>query len=414
MSENHSVRKNSEDQYAHELEDKIVDIVRRCRNCNYCSMVCPLFESTRGFQVQSPSGILQALSYAIKLGEVDGGMQTDLRDIVYACTTCGSCVLKCKSSGPGVPLVDAIEAGRELLVERMVGPMPEQIEALESLEQEGNPYGEPASTRLNWLREFEKKQKLTYKSIPAQKAEILLYVGCTPSYNERISETAIAVMKLLEAMGADYGILRDEQCCGCTAKRMGEEGLFEELSNKNFEAFRDSGVQRIITISPHCYNTFVNEYQEDMKEITIQHYTQFFAEALAQKSLIPKHKIKNTVTYHDPCYLGKKNQVYEPPRQILNSITEKSPVEMARHHDDSLCCGGGGGRMWFEPEETERLSETRINQALAVGANIIATACPWCHIQLEDAVKTSGNEGKVEVIDVAELLAEAVAEREDG
>ncbi|MBW2040322.1 MAG: (Fe-S)-binding protein, partial [Deltaproteobacteria bacterium] len=214
--------------------------------------------------------------------------------------------------------------------------------------------------------------------------------------------------RLLEEVGANYGILNEERCCGSPARRMGEEGLFEDLSNDNLEAFRQSDVQIIITISPHCYNTYINEYPEATNGLKIQHYTEFFSEAIERGDLVPKSKIEKVLTYHDPCYLGKKNEVYEAPRKILKSIPGVKFVEMKRNRDNSLCCGGGGGRMWIETEEINRLSETRINEALAEGAEIIATACPWCHIQLEDAVKTTGSEGKIEVKDVAELLAESI------
>ncbi|MBW2040307.1 MAG: (Fe-S)-binding protein, partial [Deltaproteobacteria bacterium] len=194
----------NEDHFVNELKDMIVDVARRCRNCNYCYTVCPLFESTRGFQVQGPPGILQAMRYAIRWGELEGEEKEALRDILYACTTCYSCVLKCKTSGPGVPLLDGIEGGRKLLVELMIGPMPEQIKVLESLEQEGNPYDEPASRRLDWLRDLEKEGSLSYKLLPGEEAEVLFYVGCTPSYNESVQKVARSVIRLLEEVGANY------------------------------------------------------------------------------------------------------------------------------------------------------------------------------------------------------------------
>jgi len=398
----------NEGRYVDELKELIVDVARRCRNCNYCYTVCPLFESSRGFQVQGPSGILQAIRYAIRWGELEGKEKEVLREILYACTTCYSCVLKCKASGPGVPLLDGIEGGRRLLIELMIGPMPEQIKVLESLEQEGNPYDELASRRLDWLKELERERQLSYKLLPAEGVEVLLYVGCTPSYNEGVQRVACSVVRLLEEIGASYGILSEEKCCGSPAKRMGEEGLFEDFCNENLESFKECGIQTIITISPHCYNTFVNEYPKAINEFKIQHYTELFAELIERGALVPKSRIEKVVTYHDPCYLGKRNGVYDAPRKILGSISGVGFVEMRRNRDDSLCCGGGGGRMWIETEEINRLSETRVREALDVGAQIVAVACPWCYIQLKDAVKTTGNEGKIEVRDVAELLAETI------
>lgn len=395
-------------EFVQELKTKIIDAVSRCRNCNSCYSVCPLYESTRGYQVQGPSGILQAIYYAIRWDELKGGEKEALRDILYACTTCYSCVLKCKSSASGVPLLDAIEGGRSLLVESMVGPMPGQRKVLKSLEQKGNPYEEAPSKRLDWLKGFEQESRLSYRLLPEQKAEILLYVGCTPSYNRDLHSVASSVVKLLEAIGANYGILREERCCGSPAKQLGDEGLFEEFSNQNLERFRESGIRKVITISPHCYHTFIHDYMEGIKEFEVQHYTQFFAEMIEKGHLSPKRKIERVVAYHDSCYLGKRNNVYEPPRKILEHIPGVKVVEMKRQRDNALCCGGGGGRVWIDVEEINRLSESRVREALDAGADTLSTACPWCHMQLEDGIKTAGCEGKVDIQDVAELLAESV------
>ncbi len=398
----------NEENIIDKLKETIVDIAQRCRNCNNCYSVCPLFESTRGFQVQGPSGILQAISYGIKWDELEGDEREILRNILYACTTCYSCVLKCKSRASGVPILDAIQGGRKLLVELMIGPMPKQIKVLESLEQEGNPYDELALKRLDWLKDLGKERSLNSKLLPRDKAEILLFAGCTASYNVDLKNVASSVVRLLEAVGADYGVLEQEKCCGYPAKRMGEEGLFGDLAQDNLEKFNGSGVQTILTISPHCSNIFVNEYPDGIKKFKIQHYTEFFADMIGSKKLNPKFMGERVVTYQDPCDLGKRQGVYDPPREVLKSLPGVSLVEMKRNRENSLCCGGGGGRMWIETEETQRLSETRVKEALAAGAETIATACPWCHIQLEDAVKTIGNGRKIKVKDVAELLAESI------
>ena len=398
----------NQDEFVSSWKEKILDAVSRCRNCNFCYSVCPLFESTRGFQVQGPSGILQAISYAIRWDELKGEEKETLRDILYACTTCYSCVLKCKSSSSGVPLLDAIEGGRALLVESMIGPMPGQRKVLKSLEQKGNPYEGLPSRRLDWLKGFEQGKRLSYRFIPDQKAEILLYVGCTPSYNPDLHGIASSVVALMEAIGVRYGILREEQCCGSPARQLGEEGLFQEFSSQNMKIFRESGVRKIITISPHCYHAFIHDYPEGIKEFEVEHYTQFFAGMIETGHLVPKRKIERVVAYHDSCYLGKRNDVYEAPRRILKHIPGVKVVEMKRQRDNGLCCGGGGGRVWIDVEEISRLSESRVREALDAGADTLSTACPWCHIQLEDGVKTAGCEGRVDVREVAELLAESL------
>jgi len=209
-------------------------------------------------------------------------------------------------------------------------------------------------------------------------------------------------------LGIDYGILREEKCCGDPALRLGEMGLFKGLAESNAETFKNAGMKLIVTISPHCYNTFKNEYPELPDVTEIKHYTELFAEQIEGGNLSIKKNLTQKVTYHDPCYLGKRNNSYEAPRQILKSIAGNSFVEMKSNRADSLCCGGGGGRMFTEVEEVERLSEKRVQQAIDVGAEIIATACPWCYIQLADGIKTTGNEGKIIVKDIAELLADCI------
>jgi Fe-S oxidoreductase len=258
------------------------------------------------------------------------------------------------------------------------------------------------------LKDLRKERSLHNKVLPGDKAEILLFVGCTASYDVDLRNVAPSIVGLLEAIGADYGVLEQEKCCGYPAKRMGEEGVYEDLAQQNIDRFNKSGVQTILTISPHCYNIFVNEYPEGIKNFKVQHYTEFFAEMIGRKGLHPKSSDEKVITYQDPCDLGKRQGVYDAPREILRSLKGISFVEMKRNRENSLCCGGGGGRMWVEVEEVQRLSETRVKEALALGAEIIATACPWCHIQLEDAIKTTGNERKIKVKDVAELLAESI------
>lgn len=398
----------SEAAFVKELEAEILDTVRRCRSCMNCYTVCPLVESTRGFQTQGPHGIIRSIYYAIRWGEMSNESSEAIRDIVYLCSTCRSCEIKCKASAAGLPLVDIIEEGRKLLVEKMIGPLPDHIKVLESIEREGNPYEEPASARLGWLDTL-RERGLHPKILPDDgTSEILLFPGCTASYNESIQETARALVSTLEAAGIDWGVLKDDRCCASPARRIGEEGLFQEISEKNLKTFKSCGVKHIVTISPHCYNTFVSEYPEDMAGIKVQHYTQFLADLLNDGKLKLEKEIKKTVTYHDPCYLGKRNEIYEEPRSVLQAVPGLSLVEMKRNRQDSLCCGGGGGRMWAEVEEIHRLGEIRLAEAEAAGADLIATACPWCHIQLEDAIKVKGMADSMQVKDIAEIVAESI------
>jgi Fe-S oxidoreductase len=398
-----------EEAYIVEMKQKIFDAVRKCRICISCYNDCPLQESTTGFVTQGPTGITKSLYYGILWDALKGKDAEDLRDILYRCTTCGSCVNRCRKSACGIDVVGVIEAGRQFLVEKMIGPLPDQVKALEALDQEKNPYGELAEKRTQWLEAIDPQEAQKVKVLAdGAKAENLLFVGCTCSYDPDLIKMPEALVKVLNCAGLDYGIMKDEGCCGDPALRIGEAGLFEELAGGNVEKIANCGAGRVINACPHGYHTLQNNYTDWENKPEVQHYTQAFADYLTQGKLQVKKKIDRRVTFHDPCYLGKRNNIYDAPRVILDKIAGDRFVEMKRNRADSLCCGGGGGRMFAEIEETTRLSELRVRHALEVGAEIIATACPWCYIQLSDGIKTSGNEGKIEVRDLADLLAECL------
>ncbi|MBA7693564.1 putative iron-sulfur-binding oxidoreductase FadF [subsurface metagenome] len=302
-------------------------------------------------------------------------------------------------------LVDAIEMGRQLLIEEMRGPMPEQKRALESSERYGNPYGMLPAERKEWMKglnvpNFSREEGL----------EFLFYVGCTAPHDVRVQDMTRAIIQLLRKAQIRFGILEDEVCCGCPSLRMGEEVLFQDLCEKNVNQFKSLGVKQIVTLSPHCFDTFLNRYpKEEMQGIKIQPYSQFLADLIEQKRLIFNSRIEAKVTYQDPCYLGRHNNIYEEPRRVLKSIPGIKLLEFGRSRDDSFCCGGGGGRMWtdFDAEE-ERLANIRVREALEVGAEVLVTACPFCLINMEDGVKSVNVEDSLKVRDLAELCVEAL------
>lgn len=391
-----------EENYLETLTKNISEASHKCRICMSCYADCPLQLSTRGFVTSGPTGITKALYYGILWDTLKGQDAEDLRRIVYSCTTCGACVLRCQKSACGIEVVDIIEQGRRYLVEKMVGPLPEQRQALDSIFKYGNPYGESPDKRLNWLGNEP------VKKLPKEKAEVLLYVGCTASFEPELHSVARSVLKIMQSLKIDFGILDGEVCCGDPARTMGDEFLFEEMRQKNLEKFEAAGVKTIVTVSPHCFNTYVKHYDKLGERFTVMHYTEFLAKAFAGKTLSFKGRLDETVTYHDPCYLGKHNKDYEAPRQLLNMIPGVRLVEMSMNKANSLCCGGGGGRMYAEVEETERLAETRVKQAQAVGARILATACPWCHMMLLNAVRDMNLQDQLRVADISELLMEAM------
>lgn len=385
------------------LKKDILDTLSYCINCRFCLPSCPRFDITSGDVSQGASGITRALYYAVKWGETDKAVLTELRDILYSCMTCKNCEIACKKLSTATKLVDAIEKGRQLLIEEMIGPMPEQKRALESLEKYGNPYAIPPSERKAWMKGL---------NVPAFSSgtEVLFYVGCTAPHDPAVQNMAKALVKLLQAVQVKFGIIEDEVCCGSPSLIMGETLLFDDLCAKNLKQFKSLGVRHIVTLSPHCYDTFLNRYpKEGVEGIKIQHYSQFLADLIEQKSLVFKNSFEHKVAYQDPCYLGRHNDVYDAPRKVLSSIPGVKLVEFRRARVDSICCGGGGGRMWTDFKgEIERIANIRVKEALEIGADTIVTACPWCLINLIDGVKSVNAEDKLRVQDLAELCSEAI------
>lgn len=386
------------------LKVDILDTLKYCINCRFCLPSCPRFRITPPGEVsQGASGITRSLFYAVKWGEEDKDVLNELRDIIFGCTTCRSCEIACKSLSTGTKLLDAIEKGRELLIEKQIGPMPEQKKVLESLYNHGNPYMVTPRKRAALVKE------LNLPEFTSQ-CEVLLYLGCSSSIDQDVQKTAVAMGKILERAKIRYGVLADESCCGEPALKMGETALFEEMSNKNIALFKKHGVKKIVTLSPHCFDTFSKKYPEDkMKGVEVKHYTEFLAELIEQKKLAFTGKLGKRVMYHDPCYLSKYNSMSAGPRGILKSIPGAEMVEFAENGINSLCCGGGGGRMWADLEsETGRLANIRVGEAVDKGAEVLVTACPWCFINMKDGAKVMNAEGKLEVLGLAEVCAMAL------
>jgi len=325
------------------------------------------------------------------------GEELDFAPEFWDCTTCSTCTSRCPK---GVQPVDVIVGLRSTQIES--GRVQPTIrDTLESVFKYGNPWGRIREKRSDWAKELD------IQNI-GEGADALWFVGCTPAYDNRVQQIAKSLVRIFNKAGVDFGTLGNEEtCCGNEVRRMGEEGLFENLVEDNLKIFRKYQFKQLITTSPHCYNTFKNEYEG--LDWDLHHYTQFLSALIEEKRLDFSKELNKTVTYHDPCFLGKQNKVYDEPRSILKAIPGIKFVEFDRSRERSLCCEGGGGRMWVEAsKEGERLSEIRIRDAVELGAEILATACPFCLLTLEDAVKTTGNEGKIEVKDIAELVAEVI------
>lgn len=374
-----------------DLREGVVEGLVQCARCHFCLSACPLYKD---WFTQGSFGIHQAAYYGAKWNHIDDS----LRDIVYACTTCAACEVACAKLSKGIPIMEWIGKARELLLEKAVGPMPRQTSILKAIHRQGNPWGEPPSSRTDWANGLDARE-----ISEGERIEVVYFVGCAPSYDPRAQRIARSIVRILNRVGVSFAILREEKCCGHPALRTGERGLFEYCAEGNLNSFSEHGISRVITTSPHCYYTFTEECSEAAQAIQFQHYTQFLAELIEQGRLTLSSALEKRVTYHDPCYLGRRSGIYQQPRRLIRSIPGITLAEMDESMEDSRCCGSGGGRMWFETEQGTDLAEQRIDDALHVGAEILLTACPFCLITLDEVSKIPRDKS-IEVMDIAELI----------
>ncbi len=362
------------------------DDLNLCFSCGVCTGSCP-WNLVRSF---SP----RLLIHQAQLGLVELD-----REEIWLCTSCDTCVKRCPR---GVNLIDVMRAMRRIGVQWRAVPESLRL-TLANLGGVGNPFGEAREKRADWA------QGLGVKAF-TRETELLLFPCCTPAYDPIAKVAAVALVKILKAAEVDFGILgTPENCCGESARKAGDEPLFQSLAKGNIETFTQKGVKKILTLSPHCYHTFKNEYPElGLEDVEVVHYTQYVLDLVRSGRLKLSKALGRRVTYHDPCYLGRHNDIYDEPRELLRSIPGLELVEMADYRENSLCCGGGGGRIWMETKREERFTEVRINQALEVGADILAVACPYCYINLQDSLVTMGKEDVLQIKDISELVAEAI------
>jgi len=361
----------------------------KCFQCGKCTSGCPV-------SLKSVLNIRRLVREVLLAPDAEKVLQkTELWD----CTTCQTCTLRCPR---GLKPHEVVMAIRALLVEE--GNIPKTvIDALEGVYKHGNPWGRVRSKRSEWAADLKIKN-----IAEGEKADLLYYACCATAYDPRIQEMGKALVKVLQTAGVDFGFLgNQESCCGSEVRRMGETGLFEMLVEDNLKLLESCGVTEMFTASPHCYNTFKNEYQNN--KIDVKHYTQLVAGLIQENKIKFSREVVKKVTYHDPCYLGKQNKIFDEPRDIIKAIPGITLIEFDRSRERSLCCEGGGGRMFVEASNSEQLlAEIRIKDAVAMGADVIATACPFCLLNLEDAVKTTGNQGKVVIKDIMELVIDAI------
>ncbi len=376
-----------------------------CMWCNRCETVCP---SHGAGEALSPRAAVADLRRAAAEGR--DRVAASPADVPWLCTSCGACRRACPV---GIDARDLIRETRALLVSEGRNVPARIARMLESIAKRGNPWEAPRSKRAEWAAD------LPVKDLAAgETAAVLWFVGDTPAYDTRGRGIARATARVLAAAGVDFGILgKKEQSSGDLARRCGEDGLFEMMLEANLTRFAEYGVREIIAGSPHDYHALAWEYPRLAALLPdlggppppVRHVTEVLAERIEAGALAPVPGPERRVTYHVPCSLGRHHGITESPRRILRALPGVTLVEMEQNREDALCCGGGGGRMWFEPETPAsggKMSEVRVRQAAAAGAEVLAVACPWCLIQFEDAVKTAGLEGRLRVADVTELLEE--------
>ena len=383
-----------------------------CADCGRCSDNCPANSVGRPL---SPRFItIKARDYAFQHYPMFGtaGDATPLiggiysEDEVWSCTTCGACEEECPLM---IEYIDKIVDLRRGLVDD--GNVPKSIQkALKALESRGNPYGKMEKKKADWTKDKEFQSTCEVKVLDGKKtADTLYFVDSITSYDDRIQSIGRATARILDEVGEDFGILgAAEKDSGHEVRRFGEETLFQSLRDHNVEAIRASGVQRIVTADPHAYNALKHDYK-DMPPV--EHISQVIAREVkvGNLKLNPVENADDVYTYHDPCYLGRHNQVYDDPRDVLDAIPGLKRVEMSRCRDRSFCCGGGGLMLFYEPKEEQRMGVKRVQMAAEAGANVIVTACPFCMVNMEDAIKVAGMEGKMTAIDLTELVDKQIA-----
>jgi Fe-S oxidoreductase len=288
-------------------------------------------------------------------------------------------------------------------VELGIGGIPDPLRiSAKNISGVGNPQGEDRERRTEWARDLGVK---TF----TKGTEVLYFPCCYNAYDPKLERVAKATVSILKKADVDFGILGAEQsCCGESVRKAGHESLFKSLVESNVNVMNEAGVTKIITASPHCFHTFKNEYPELGGNFEVVHFTQYLAELVRDGRLKFSKELNKKVTYHDSCYLGRHNDIYDEPREVLQSIPGLELVEMVDSREDSLCCGGGGGRIWEETKKGERFSDTRVGQALEAGANVLAAACPYCMANFEDSVVTMDKAEVIEIKEIAELVEGAI------
>ncbi|MDA8234201.1 MAG: (Fe-S)-binding protein [Clostridia bacterium] len=371
-----------------EIKENGAEALKFCYQCGKCDTVCP-WNRVRTFSMRK------------LIREATFGLSEIETEDIWRCTTCGKCPQKCPR--------DVKQIHNMVGLRRMAtgyGVFPAAVKPYRGvsagLTADGNPFGKERSTRAEWA------EGLAVKPF-AEGMEILYFPGCYLSYDPRLKKVAAATANILKKAGVDFGILgTKENCCGESIRKTGNEAVFKRLARENIKTFIDNGVKRILVSSPHCYHTFKNEYPEFSASFETVHISQYLAELIHDGRLQITKEYEKKITYHDPCYLGRHNGVFEEPREVLKKIPGLELKEMFESQEESLCCGMGGGRVWAETPKSERFSNLRLEQAIGLGAEVLVTSCPYCITSFEDSRLVLNYEDVIEVKDITEILQEVI------
>ena len=396
-------------QLGHLPQSQILDAYA-CIQCSRCQDACPAYETGKEL---SPSALEINKRYFLNnhLDEFINGSIPDaaITDILltdeaaWSCTTCGYCVEVCPVGNE--PMLDILRARQDLVMMESKFPQ-EAMETFDKIENYGNPWGLSPQEREVWMEGKEVPLMREKKE-----AEVLYWAGCAGAYDNRGKEISQAVVDVLNEAKVDFASLGNEETCtGDSARRIGNEYLFQTMAEKNLETFGKYKFKKIVTQCPHCFTTLKNDYSELGADLEVVHHSQFIGELVSEGKISPKAWLDEDVTYHDACYLGRHNDEYDAPRDVIQSIMKNgSLVEMEKSREESFCCGAGGGNMWYEIKTGERINHNRFKQAADTGATTVATSCNFCNIMMEDGMKVTGNDDKMKVMDIAELVSKSLS-----
>ena len=383
-----------------------------CVEPGHCQEVCPAYATGKPL---NPRSLIKDLKFNLLtngpliLGKkepslpliAESGEGSIAEEVLWECTTCGACMEVCPVN---VEHVRHIIDMRRNLVQLKTKFPDELLNLFENMEQRSNPWGIAPSERVKWASEIEAKP------FSATETEFLFYVGCAGAFDARSRRTTVALANILNAAGISWGILgKDEQCCGDSLRRLGNEYVFDRMAQDNIKSFAERGVTKIITQCPHCYSTLKNDYRQYGAELEIYHHTEFIYKLIQDGKLkLSRVPDLGKLVFHDSCYLGRYNQIYEAPRQVLATATGHKPTEMDLHEKRSFCCGAGGGRMWMEESLGKRINIARVEQALEKDPQTICVCCPYCMTMFEDGLKDKNITEQVQILDLAEITAQAI------